>query len=66
MSSPGITSLHMINELDGWAISESAVLRTPDGGSTWYTVSPQGATEFGYGTANTFLNAFQAWVMVTD
>ncbi len=66
VSSPGITSLHMINELDGWAITESAILRTPDGGSTWYNVSPQGVTVFGFGTANTFLNASQAWVMVTD
>ena len=66
VSSPDITFLHMLNELDGWAITENAILRTTDGGSTWYNVSPQGVTEFGYGTANTFLNASQAWVMVTD
>jgi photosystem II stability/assembly factor-like uncharacterized protein len=41
-------------------------LRTTDGGSTWYNVSPQGVTAFGFGTANTFLNASQAWVMVAD
>ena len=66
MSSPDITFLHMLNELDGWAISENAILRTTDGGATWYNVSPQGVTEFGYGTANTFLSASQAWVMVAD
>jgi len=66
VSSPAITSLHMLTELDGWAISENAILRTTDGGSTWYNVSPQGVTEFGYGTANTFLSASQAWVMVAD
>lgn len=66
VSSPGIISLHMHNELDGWAITENAILRTTDGGSTWYNVSPQGVTEFGYGAANTFLNASQAWVMITD
>ena len=64
--SPHITFLRMLNELDGWAITENAILRTTDGGSTWYNVSPQGVTEFGYGTANTFLNASQAWIMVTD
>ena len=64
--SPEITFLHMLNELDGWAITENAILRTTDGGSTWYNVSPQGVTEFGYGTANTFLSASQAWVMVTN
>ena len=66
VSSPGITYLHMLTELDGWAISDDAILRTTDGGSTWYNVSPQGVTEFGYGTANTFLNASRAWVMVAD
>ncbi|MGB7874865.1 MAG: hypothetical protein WBL25_10815 [Anaerolineales bacterium] len=66
VASPAITSLHMLSELDGWAISESAILRTTDGGSTWYNVSPQGITAFGYGTTNTFLNASQAWVMVAD
>ena len=66
VSSPGITFLRMFNELDGWAISDNAILRTTDGGSAWYNVSPQGVTAFGYGTANTFLNASQAWVMIAD
>jgi len=66
VSSPDITFLRMLTELDGWAITENAILRTTDGGSTWYNVSPQGVTEFGYGTANTFLSVSQAWVMVTD
>lgn len=66
VSSPSITFLRMLNELDGWAITENAILRTTDGGSTWYNVSPQGVTAFGYGTANTFLSASQAWVLVMD
>lgn len=66
VSSPEITFLRMLTELDGWAITENTILRTTDGGSTWYNITPQGVTEFGYGTANTFLNASQAWVMVTD
>ena len=65
-SSFTVTSLCMLNELDGWGIAENAILRTTDGGSTWYNLSPQGVTEFGYGTASTFLNATQAWVMVAD
>lgn len=66
VSSPGITSLHMLNELDGWAISDNAVMRTTDGGLTWYNVSPQGVTSLGYGTAHTFLNTSQAWVLIAD
>lgn len=56
----------MLNELDGWAIAEDAILRTTDGGATWYNVSPPGVTAFGYGTGHTFLNAQQAWVLVAD
>jgi photosystem II stability/assembly factor-like uncharacterized protein len=66
VSLPDITFLRMFSELNGWAISDNAILRTTDGGSTWYNVSPQGVTEFGYGTSNTFLSASQAWVMVAD
>ena len=66
VSSPDITFLRMLNELDGWAITENAILRTTDSGSTWYNVSPQGVTGFGYGTANIFLSVSRAWVMVTD
>jgi len=66
VSLPNIISLHMLSELDGWAISENVILRTTDGGSTWYNLSPQGVTEFGYGIANSFLNASQAWVLTTD
>lgn len=66
VASPHITSLHMLNELDGWGISEAAILRTTDGGQTWYNVSPTGVTTFGYGTGNSFINATQAWILVAD
>jgi photosystem II stability/assembly factor-like uncharacterized protein len=66
VSSPGVTSLRMLDELEGWVITDNAILRTTDGGSTWYNVSPPGVTVFGFGTAHTFLNASQAWVMVAE
>ena len=66
VDSPEITFLRMFNELDGWAIGNSAILRTTDGGSTWYNVSPPAVTDFGYSVPNAFLNASQAWVMVVD
>ncbi len=66
VSSPDITTLRMLNELDGWAISESDILRTTDGGSTWYNVSPPGVTDLGFGTGHTFLNTSQAWVVVAE
>jgi photosystem II stability/assembly factor-like uncharacterized protein len=66
VASPDITSLHMLNELNGWAVGEDAILRTTDGSATWYNVSPQGVTAFGFGAAHTFLNAEQGWVLVAE
>jgi len=36
--SPNIRSLHMIDSSNGWALSDLYVLRTSDGGATWYNV----------------------------
>ncbi|MDK1117853.1 MAG: hypothetical protein QGM50_03585 [Anaerolineae bacterium] len=66
VNSANILNLHMFNERDGWGISENSILRTIDGGVTWYNVSPQGLTTFGYGVPNAFLNASQAWVIVVE
>jgi photosystem II stability/assembly factor-like uncharacterized protein len=56
----------MLDELDGWAVGEDAILRTTDGGSTWYNVSPQGVTAFGFNATRSFLNAEQGWVLVPE
>jgi hypothetical protein len=37
---PLIRKLHMIDASNGWAISDQYVLRTTNGGSTWYSVLP--------------------------
>lgn len=36
-----ITSVHMVNELQGWAISQSLVMYTEDGGKTWLDITPK-------------------------
>lgn len=66
VASPAITSLTMFSELNGWAVGEENILRTTDGGSTWYNVSPEGASAFGFGTARAFLSELQAWVVLAD
>jgi photosystem II stability/assembly factor-like uncharacterized protein len=72
VENPDIVSLHMLDELNGWGLAVSAVLRTNDGGATWRDVSPEGAsspqgeTGFGYGVSTAFLSAGQAWVLLPD
>ncbi|HLF73966.1 MAG TPA: NBR1-Ig-like domain-containing protein, partial [Anaerolineales bacterium] len=57
--SPNIRSLHMIDPLNGWALSDLYVLRTADGGVTWYNVLPEVTTV----TGGYFPNASAGWVI---
>lgn len=58
--SPLIRRLHMIDALNGWAISDSHVLRTIDGGVTWYNVAMPGMTSIGGGF---FQSINKGWVI---
>lgn len=63
---PAFTGIHMINEMDGWAVTETQIVRTDDGGVTWYNVTPQGVSELGYGTTSDFLDRQHAFIHITD
>lgn len=54
--SPLIRSLNMLDALNGWAIGDGYVLRTTDGGVTWYNVLPTSGRAY-------FPNASRAWVL---
>jgi photosystem II stability/assembly factor-like uncharacterized protein len=60
--SPQIDSFHMLDPNNGWAISDTEVLRTSDGGTTWHDVTPAGVSSLGFGVASYFLDANAAWV----
>jgi photosystem II stability/assembly factor-like uncharacterized protein len=66
VSSPGIISLRMFNELEGWGIAEDAIVRTNTGGQVWHNVSPTGITEFGFNAHGFFRNSQRAWLLVPD
>ena len=53
---PYIASLSMIDSLNGWAVGNGNILRTTDGGVTWYNVLPTSGR--GY-----FPNGSRAWVL---
>lgn len=63
---PQIVSLDMLNETDGWAITDQAVVRTADGGTTWYDVSPQNAGALGYGFGRAFPDSKHGFLIVPD
>ena len=58
VASPNIRSLHMIDSLNGWALGDQYVLRTGDGGATWYNVLSERLPVGGF-----FASPTQAWVI---
>ncbi len=66
VSSPGIISMRMFDELEGWGIAEQAILRTNTGGQVWHNVSPAGLKEFGFSLDGFFRTSQQAWVLAPD
>jgi hypothetical protein len=42
---PSLVSIHMLDTLNGWGVTETEIVRTNDGGITWYNVTPPGVTE---------------------
>jgi photosystem II stability/assembly factor-like uncharacterized protein len=55
-----------MNELDGWGVTETYIVRTNDGGITWYNVTPPDLEEMG-STVHTFiLDKDHAWVQKPD
>ncbi len=66
VEAPVFSVLHMVSELDGWAISEQGILRTNDGGITWYDVSWPGEKELDFGTPFSDWDAAEAWVLMPE
>ncbi|HLF72747.1 MAG TPA: hypothetical protein VI524_00240 [Anaerolineales bacterium] len=63
---PALIEVHFLNELDGWAVTETGIARTTDGGFTWYDVTPPEMTETGYSIEVFFLDKGHAWVQRPD
>lgn len=66
VESPSIISIDMMDEVYGWAVTEDNIIRTNDGGATWYDVTPPGLTEAGYSVFPEFLDVTHAWIQVVD
>ena len=66
VSAPSLVSIHMLDESNGWGINDNNVLRTDDGGVTWYNVSPLNVSALGYSATSDFLDANHGWVLVPD
>ncbi|HEX9028681.1 MAG TPA: hypothetical protein VF823_05855, partial [Anaerolineales bacterium] len=59
---PTLTSLHMLDENQGWGLTAQNVLRTSDGGVSWTDVTPPGFGGPAY-PQGFFLDAQTAWIV---
>lgn len=63
---PELIDLEMFNVIDGWGVSLAQIVRTNDGGVTWYNVSPAEVGETGYSVDTFFLDNEHAWMQRPD
>ena len=60
------TSLDMITDTTGWALTTTSVVRTTDGGATWSEVAPNDWSDAMPPTSGFFRNEDHAWLAQTD
>lgn len=66
IESPSLVRIYFLNELDGWGVTETQIVRTNDGGITWYNVTPPEVTETGYSVDTFVLDIDHVWVQKPD
>jgi photosystem II stability/assembly factor-like uncharacterized protein len=66
IQSPAFLDIQFFNELDGWGMTETYLVRTNDGGITWYDVTPPDVDEVGSTVVSFMLDKDHAWVQKPD
>lgn len=61
-----LISVQFLNSLDGWGVTETQIVRTNDGGITWYNVTPPAVTETGYAAVLSLTDNNHAWLLLPD
>jgi photosystem II stability/assembly factor-like uncharacterized protein len=66
VDAPELLEIHFLNELDGWGVTESWIVRTNDGGITWYNMTPPDVEEMGSTVETFILDKDHAWIQKPD
>ncbi|HZD41400.1 MAG TPA: hypothetical protein VE131_11795 [Terriglobales bacterium] len=66
VETPALLDIHFLNELDAWGVTETQIVRTNDGGLTWYNVTPPDLAETGTTVETFILDKDHAWVQKPD
>ena len=66
IEAPALVRIQFLNELDGWGVTETQIVRTNDGGLTWYNVTPPNVVETGYSVGTFMLDVNHVWMQKPD
>ncbi|MFH2038047.1 MAG: hypothetical protein ABIJ65_01295 [Chloroflexota bacterium] len=64
INSPSLIDLSMFDLENGWGVTETSLVRTLDGGLTWYDITPPGVSSLGYSASIFFLDPDTGWVVI--
>ena len=64
INNPSLLQIHMLDLMNGWGMTETSLVRTVDGGLTWYDMTPPGVSSLGYSTSAFFLDENTGWVVI--
>jgi len=66
IEAPSLVKIFFLNEVDGWGVTETQIVRTNDGSVTWYNVTPPDVTETGYSVDTFVLDNDHVWMQKPD
>jgi photosystem II stability/assembly factor-like uncharacterized protein len=66
LSAPALLQIAFQDEYNGWGLAQDAILRTVDGGRTWFDLTPPEAIAIGYTSTLAVADALHAWLLVPN
>jgi len=66
VANPQLNSICFLDESYGWGVTSQYILRTEDGGATWYNVTPAGVTDLSFGAVGYFYDVSHGWLSLAN
>jgi len=66
VSAPMLTQIEMLDSQNGWAQAVNRILRTENGGQTWFDITPSDIPNDPAYAKSYFLDAQRGWVLIED
>jgi photosystem II stability/assembly factor-like uncharacterized protein len=66
LDAPALLQIAFQDAFNGWGLAQDAILRTVDGGRTWFDLTPPEATAIGYSSTLAVVDALHAWLLLPN